>query len=160
MKIKLYPDPELRQRAAEVDLNDAVKELADEMVRLLTLRGGWGLAAPQVGVSKRLIVVDVDGFFAVLINPSIIGKSKEKQKGIEGCLSLPGIEAEVERAEKVRVRAQKLEGEEVEIEGSGLLSRVLQHEIDHLEGVLFIDHLGEAKRTMLLKEYEKKLKEA
>jgi peptide deformylase len=156
LEIRLYPDPILRRRAEPIpEITDEVRALADQMVETLVKRVGYGLAAPQVGVLKRLIVVDVEDDFYVLANPEIVAVGGERVLGVEGCLSLPGVEAEVERARTVRVRGLTLEGEEVEIEAEDLLARVFQHEIDHLDGILFIDHLGRAKRLQLLKEYER-----
>ncbi len=159
LEIRKYPDPILRRKAREIEkIDDATRELAHQMVETLVARRGYGLAAPQVGVLKRLIIVDVEDDFHILVNPRILEESEERVLGIEGCLSIPGVEAEVERAPSVRVSALNLDGEPVELERSELVARVLQHEIDHLDGVLFIDHLSDAKRLMLLKEYERKKK--
>jgi peptide deformylase len=160
MEIRLYPDPMLRRRAKPVEeIDSQIKALADSMVETLIKRVGYGLAAPQVGVLKRLIVVDVEDELYMLANPKIVEASEERELGVEGCLSLPGIEAEVERAKSVRIEGLNLEGERVTISAEGLLARVFQHEIDHLDGILFIDYLGRARRQRLLREYEKKLKE-
>lgn len=157
LPIRLYPDAILRRRAKPIEsIDDGVRALANAMVETLIKRTGYGLAAPQVGVLKRLIVVDVpDHSLYVLANPKIVEASEEKVLGVEGCLSIPGIEAEVERAKYVRVEGLNLKGEEISIDAEDLLARVFQHEIDHLDGVLFIDHLGQAKRLQLLKEYER-----
>jgi len=161
LEIVTYPDPVLRRPAVAIEqLDDQVRRLADGMVEALVLARGYGLAAPQVGVSLQLIIVDVDDELRVLVNPEILEAGPERVLGPEGCLSIPGVEAEVERALQVSVRALDLySGQEVQIEAEELLARVLQHEIDHLNGVLFIDHLGEARRQLLLKEYRRKLKE-
>lgn len=160
LKIRQYPDPILRRRAKEIEkIDDATRELAHQMVETLIAKRGYGLAAPQVGALKRLIIVDVEDDFHILVNPRILEESEERVLGIEGCLSIPGVEAEVERALSVKVSALNLEGEAVELARSELVARVLQHEIDHLDGVLFIDYLGDAKRLMLLKEYARKKKE-
>jgi len=160
MEIRLYPDPVLRRRAEPIlEIDPKIRALADSMVETLIKRVGYGLAAPQVGVLKRLIVVDVEDKLYVVVNPRIIEASEETELGVEGCLSLPGIEAEVERAKSIRVEGLSLEGERIIVEAEGLLARVFQHEIDHLDGILFIDHLGRAKRQRLLREYRKKLKE-
>jgi len=160
LEIRLYPDPILRRKAAPIERIDAeIRALADSMVETLVKRVGYGLAAPQVGVLLRLIVVDVEDELYVLINPEIVKTSEERVLGVEGCLSLPGIEAEVERAKAIMVEGFTPQGERVSIEAEDLLARVIQHEIDHLDGILFIDYLGRAKRVQLLKEYEKKLKE-
>ena len=159
LTIRLYPDPALRRQAEPIEqITDEIRALADQMVETLVKRVGYGLAAPQVGVSKRLIVVDVEDDLYVLANPEIIEASDERVVGAEGCLSFPGVEAEVERARRVRLRGLTMDGEEITIEAEELLARVFQHEIDHLSGVLFIDYLGRAKRVQLFKEYERKRK--
>jgi len=160
LEIRKYPDPILRRRAKEIEtINGEVRKLATTLVQTLLLRGGLGLAAPQIGVAQRMILVDTPEFFSILINPVIVEASAEKVLGIEGCLSLPGIEAEVERAQACKVRALTLEEERVEFVASDLVARVIQHELDHLDGVLFIDYLSEARRMLLLKEYKRKQKE-
>ena len=161
LEIVKYPDPVLRRPALAVEqLHDQIRRLADGMVEALVLARGYGLAAPQVGVSLRLIIVDIDDELRLLVNPELLEASRERVLGTEGCLSIPGVEAEVERALRVSVRALDLyTGKEVQIEAEELLARVLQHELDHLNGVLFIDHLGEARRQLLLKEYRRKLRE-
>lgn len=160
MDIRLYPDAVLRKVARPVTrFDEALRRLSDEMIRTLTLAKGYGLAAPQVGVLQRLIVLDVEDYFAVVVNPEIFWKSEEIVLGIEGCLSLPGVEAEVPRARSLRLRGADLEGRTFELEAEDLLARVIQHEVDHLNGVLFIDHLGQAKRLQVLKEYERARKQ-
>ncbi|OGF55543.1 MAG: peptide deformylase [Candidatus Fraserbacteria bacterium RBG_16_55_9] len=155
-EIHLYPDPVLRQRSEPIlKLDDEIRALADEMVETLILRVGYGLAAPQVSVTKRLIIVDVEDELYIVANPEIVKMSAEKVLGIEGCLSIPGIETEIERAKQVRVEGLTLQNEKISVDAEGLLARVFQHEVDHLNGILFIDHVGRAKRQLLLKEYEK-----
>ena len=156
LSIRNYPDPVLRRPAAAVDaVDDPVRELGDAMVAALVKRVGAGLAAPQVGVSKRVIVVDVEDDFHVLANPVIVATSDETEIAEEGCLSIPGVEAEVERPYRAVVDGLTMDGEPTRIEAEGLLARVFQHEVDHLNGVLFIDHLSRVKRRQLLKEYDK-----
>lgn len=156
LQIRLYPDPALRARSELIErIDHEIQSLADDMVETLIKRVGYGLAAPQVGVPKRLFVADVDEVLYVLVNPEIVEMDEERVLGIEGCLSIPGIETEVERARRVRVEGMTLENERVSIEAENLLARVFQHEVDHLNGILFIDHLGLAKRQSMLKEYEK-----
>lgn len=160
LEIRKYPDPILRRRASKIEVIDnEVRHLADQLVQTLLLRGGLGLAAPQIGVLQRMIVVDTPELFTILINPVIVEASQQKVLGIEGCLSLPGVEAEVERALAIKVQALTLEGEQVEFLANDLVARVIQHEIDHLDGILFLDHLSEARRMLLLKEYKHKRKE-
>lgn len=136
-----HPDPILREKAVPVKkINEHIIKLLDDMAETMYAAEGVGLAAPQVGVSKRVCVIDVGDEHGLieLINPEIISKSGE-QIGPEGCLSFPGLVAEVRRAKKCKVRALNRHGEEFELEGEDFLARALQHEIDHLNGVLFID---------------------
>lgn len=135
------PDPVLRDKAVEVkNINQNVHKLLDDMIETMYDAEGVGLAAPQVGISKRIAVIDVGDENGVieLINPEIIAKSGE-QFGPEGCLSFPGLVGDVRRAQTCTVRALNRHGEPFEIEGHDLLARALQHEIDHLNGVLFVD---------------------
>lgn len=160
LEMRIYPDPVLRHKAEPIDeITDEIRLLANGMVETLVKEAGYGLAAPQVGVSKRLILVDVEDDFYIVVNPKIEEFSEEIQDGPEGCLSIPGVEADVKRAQKVRVKGLSLDGEELEIEAEDLLARVFQHELDHINGVLFIDHLSRTKRNLVLKEFEKKQKE-
>jgi peptide deformylase len=144
--IVMYPDPVLLARAAPVtQVTDAVRELVRDMFETMADAQGIGLAAPQVGVSRRVIVVDVSPVekdrppFA-LVNPEIVAH-RGLVEGKEGCLSIPGVEGFVPRYEFVVVRGRNEQGEPVRIEAAGLLARALQHEIDHLDGVLFIDRI-------------------
>ena len=148
-QILTYPDPFLLRKAAPViRVDDRIRELVRDMFETMYAASGVGLAAPQVGVGKRVIIVDVspvDKEIApiALVNPEIV----ERQglvEGTEGCLSVPGVEGVVPRAESVLVRALDTQGQPVKIRAEGLLSRALQHEIDHLDGVLFIDRIPAA----------------
>jgi len=151
-----YPTPMLRGRAQEIEnIDGRIKELSEEMIEALARAGGLGLAAPQIGESLRLIIIDIGEDFHILVNPEVVEVDERSAPFTEGCLSLPGIEAEVRRPTRALIRGYTLEEKEVELEREDLVARVLLHEIDHLDGVLFIDHLGAAKRTMLLKEYER-----
>ncbi len=158
-----YPDERLRRRAQPVEKVDAsVVGLIDDMLETMYDAPGVGLAAPQVNVSKRVIVVDVsedrDSPLA-LVNPEIIA-SRDHEEMEEGCLSVPGIYENVERAAWVRVRALGRDGEMLEIEADGLLAVCLQHEIDHLDGKLFVDYLSLMKRTRIRKKLEKQRRQA
>jgi peptide deformylase len=156
MKIRTYGDPVLRRVATPVErIDDEVRDTCKRMVEAMIRANGAGLAAPQIGVSQRIIVTDVKGKLHVLVNPELVEVSDEVMEGAEGCLSVPGVEATVMRKARVRVRGTGLEGEKVEVEGEGYLSRALQHEIDHLNGVLFVDYLTPARRQSLLKEYSR-----
>ncbi|MCF8564426.1 peptide deformylase [Alicyclobacillus tolerans] len=140
--IRTGDDPVLRQRAKPVPLiNKAIEKLLDDMAETMYDADGIGLAAVQVGVAKRIIVVDVGSGLYELVNPEIVEKSGGTQVASEGCLSLPGIRGDVPRSVNVTVRGLNRQGEEVEIKASDLLARAFQHEIDHLDGILFTDYL-------------------
>jgi peptide deformylase len=149
-----FPDPRLRKTADPVIVvDDAVRQLIDDMLETMYVAPGIGLAATQVDVHQRLLVADVssdgDAPYA-LINPVILEKDGSTVSE-EGCLSVPGYYEEVERAEHIRVRYQDRNGDEVETEMEGLLAICVQHEIDHLDGKLFVDYLSEAKRSRIRK---------
>ncbi|MBE3596393.1 MAG: peptide deformylase [Hydrogenibacillus sp.] len=134
-----HPDPILRQVAKPVSkITPNVLRLLDDMAETMYAAEGVGLAAPQVGILKRMVVIDIGEGLLELINPEVLETSGE-QDGPEGCLSIPGVTGEVKRPERVLVKAQNRSGEWFEVEGSGLLARALMHEIDHLNGILFID---------------------
>ncbi len=138
-KIVEMGDPVLRQKCRPVTvINKKIKRLLDNMKETMYAANGVGLAAPQVGISKRIIVVDVGEGFWELLNPEIIFQEGE-EVGVEGCLSIPGVAGEVKRAFKVKVKGLDRSGQEQIITAEGLGARALQHEIDHLDGVLFID---------------------
>ena len=154
-RIRLYSDPVLREKALPVqEITDVERKLAEDMLTTMYASSiGVGLAAPQVGVLKRLIVIDLDrddpeGSPLVLFNPKIQSLEGETIEE-EGCLSFPGITADVKRAARAVVTAQGINEEPIRIEGEDLLARALQHEIDHLDGVMFIDHLSGLKRQLL-----------
>lgn len=139
--IRKYGDSILRKKSRKVDdINERIHVLLNDMEETLYEEDGVGLAAPQVGVLKRVIVVDVGQGILKLVNPEII-YSEGKAVDIEGCLSIPGNQGRVERPQKVKVKALNEKGEEVIIEGEDLLARALCHEIDHLNGILFIDKI-------------------
>lgn len=141
--IRKTQDPVLRLVSREVkDISPQLITLMEDMAETMYAAEGVGLAAPQVGINKRIIVIDVQDKHGLLklVNPEIVS-GEGKECSIEGCLSFPGIAGEVEREESVTVRALTPEGKTVEISGSGLLARALQHEIDHLDGILFVDRV-------------------
>jgi peptide deformylase len=159
--IRIYGDPVLREKAEPIeDIDDGVREIARDMLETLADVDGVGLAAPQVGVPRRIIVVhppaperdEVREEPRVLLNPEILEKGSGSVAAEEGCLSLPGLYETVKRPDRVRVRARALSGEDVEIAADGMAARILQHEIDHLEGVLFIDRIGPMRRALLRKK--------
>lgn len=163
LKIFEYPDPVLRQKAAPVaEVDDELRRLFDDMLETMYAAAGVGLAAPQVGVTKRVIVIDThdeeEGEVPrplYLANPEIVFRSDEQICHDEGCLSVPDQHAEVMRSASVKVRYLDYHGKPREIEAEGLLAIALQHEIDHLDGVLYIDHLSRLKRQMLIKKLQK-----
>jgi len=165
LPILIVPDPVLRKTARAVTAADAaaVRELVPAMFATMYKAPGIGLAAPQVGKLLRVVVIDLapDKVPApmTLINPEIIAKSDEKATREEGCLSLPDQYAEVTRPAWVKVRYQDENGARREIEAEGLLSACIQHEIDHLNGVLFVDYLSPLKRNILLRKLAKEQKE-
>lgn len=161
LNILEYPDPRLRTKAAPVmQVDDAVRTLIDDMLETMYAAPGVGLAATQVNVHRRVLVIDIseDGSQPLaLINPEIIGRSGE---GLleEGCLSVPGIYERVKRAERIRVRSLDRQGESFEFDAEGLLAVCIQHEMDHLEGKLFVDYLSDLKRTRIRSKLEKERK--
>jgi peptide deformylase len=157
-----FPDPRLRTRAVPVAQVDAsIRKLIDDMFETMYAAPGIGLAATQVNVHKRVIVIDVTEDRSkplALINPEIIAREGVEETE-EGCLSVPGIYDKVTRAEKIRVRTLDRSGKQIEIEADGLLAVCIQHEMDHLEGKLFVDYLSELKRTRIRKKLEKERKD-
>jgi len=140
-EIVLLGDPVLRQKAKRVTRYDqSTQQLIDDMIETMKAAPGLGLAAPQVGVPLRVVVVDVEDKVTVLCNPEITEMEGEYEPE-EGCLSIPGYVANVKRAQKVTVRARSRRGKEIKIKADGLLAHVIQHEVDHLDGILFIDRL-------------------
>ncbi len=155
MRIRLIGDDVLRDKAEEVTLfDDQLKTLVDDMIETMHESDGIGLAAPQVGISQRILVTDVSpvesGFGPqAFINPVILETEGEAELE-EGCLSIPGVRENVTRPEEILLKFQTVEGEDRTEKYTGWMSRVLQHEIDHLDGILFIDHLGMVKRKLIL----------
>lgn len=159
--IVLLGDPVLRERAVEVEtVDDGVRALVRDMWETMYHADGIGLAAPQVGISRRILVVDLrrddePEARAALINPRITWASDDMDKQPEGCLSMPGLEEVVKRPWAVRVEGLDPDGRPVVIEADELFARALQHEIDHLDGILFSDRVSPLKRKMLLKKWRK-----
>jgi len=156
--IRYLGDPVLRKMCHEVEeVDDHVRELVDDLVDTMYAADGIGLAASQIGVLLRVFVYDVRDEKTepgVLVNPRIV-EATGKQREVEGCLSLPGLDDVVERQDRVVVEGLDRDGNEVRIETDGLLSRCLQHECDHLDGVLLVDRVSPLKRRMLLKKWSK-----
>lgn len=163
-RIEMMGSRALREEAAPVqEVDEETRRLARDLFDTMYDADGVGLAAPQIGVSKRVLVVDVPAEEAAaarqvhaLVNPVVTRISDRTEKESEGCLSIPGIEEAVTRHVRVSVEALSPDGESVRIDADGLLARVLQHEIDHLDGVLFIDRLSPFKRKIVLKKWRKR----
>lgn len=154
LPISVLGQPILRQETERVDVvTDELRQLADDMIETMRAADGVGLAAPQVGRTECLCVVEVDDQLFTLFNPEIVAR-QGKIKWEEGCLSIPDVYGWVERSEYVKVRAMDRDGETFEVEGTGLLAVCLQHEIDHLHGKLFLDHLSFLKRRAALAAWD------
>ena len=160
-KILTYPEPVLRKKAAPVtEFNQELKEIIADMADTMFDAPGAGLAAPQIGISKRIVVIntskregDADKKILALINPVILS-GEGSQIDEEGCLSVRDFSAKVKRFMNIKVRAQDPEGQELEFEAEEFFARVIQHEVDHIEGVLYIDHISSLKRNL----YKRRLK--
>ncbi len=163
LNILHFPDPRLREVAQPVEhVDDGVRQFIDDMFETMYAAPGIGLAATQVNVAKRIIVIDVSEEKhqpLCLINPEILDFAGVEEME-EGCLSVPGVYERVQRADRVRVRALDRDGQTVEIEADGLLAVCIQHEIDHLDGKLFVDYLSQLKRTRIRKKLEKEQRQA
>lgn len=165
LKLFEYPHPVLKQKTEKVEkVDNEIKKLLDDMLETMYASNGCGLAAPQIGVSKRIVVIDIaredeEPAPLYMVNPEIVWRSEEKVCGEEGCLSVPGQRAEVERFASVKIKYLDYEGKEQELLAEDFLAIAAQHELDHLDGVLYIDHLSRLKRQMLLKKLEKFRKE-
>lgn len=155
-KVRVYGDPVLREKTEPVTVFDEkLDEFTDNMIDTMFENKGVGLAAPQVGVSKKIIVIDLSFGEAVdsvmiLINPEVFDSEGEVSME-EGCLSVPGVYEELVRPEKIRVRYRDVDGEEHETCAEGMLARAIQHEVDHLVGILFVDRISTVKRSLLAK---------
>ena len=163
-EILCYPEPLLKQKSVPVtEFNDELKQLAENMVETMYAAPGVGLAAPQVGVLQRLIVLDCSGSeepadLLIAVNPEIVGGEGESVEE-EGCLSVPGYWASVKRTATATLRYQDVDGNTHERTADGLLAIGMQHEVDHLEGILFVDRLSPLKRQIFRKKFTKMMKE-
>ena len=155
-----YGAPELETESRPItQCDDELKALVQDMLETMYAARGIGLAAPQVGINLRLIVIDLSGgeeqgHQMVLVNPEIM-EQEGSQEGEEGCLSIPGFTGVVERPARIVVTAQDLDGNSLEMEAEGLLARVVCHEVDHLEGILYLDHLSVLKRDLIKRKIKK-----
>ena len=161
LEVLHFPDPRLRKKALPVELvDDEIRQIAADMLETMYEEGGIGLAATQVNIQKRIVVIDISedrNIPMTLINP-VVTASDGLEQMQEGCLSVPGYYDDVERAERISVSFLNTEGETIKKDADGLLSVCIQHEIDHLDGKLFIDYLSPLKRQRLLKKIEKQEK--
>ena len=164
-KILIEPDPILRQKSQPVnEVDDLTRKLMDDMLETMYLAPGIGLAAIQIGVPKRIIVLDISKdpekkepmYF---VNPVIVSTSKNNITYEEGCLSVPGQFAEIDRPDRCHVKYLDYNGNYKELKSEGLLATCIQHEIDHLEGILFIDYLSNLKKSIIIKKLSKQKKE-
>ena len=164
-KIVIEPDPILREKSASLEkVDDEIRALLDDMLETMYAAPGIGLAAVQVGILKRLIVIDISKDEEkknplILINPEIISRSQKKSIYDEGCLSLPGHFAEIERPAECEIKFVDYNGKEKKLHAKGLLATCIQHEVDHLNGILFIDYLSKLKKDMIIKKLIKHKKE-
>jgi peptide deformylase len=174
LQIYVAPHPALKKKAEPVagGVTADLRKLMDDMLETMYACDGIGLAAPQVGVSKRVIVMDIDqqrgddltpaekrGKPQFFVNPEITWASEDLRVYNEGCLSVPGQYADIVRPDKVRFKYLDYDGKEIEVEADGLLATCIQHEMDHLEGILFVDHLSTLKRDILMRKLKKFTKE-
>ncbi|MBR0233492.1 MAG: peptide deformylase [Synergistaceae bacterium] len=149
LEIKKFPDPVLKKISKPVEVFDSeLENFVDDLFRAMRVHDGVGLAAPQVGVSKRIAVVEYEEKSYVLINPKIL-EQKGIQEGEEGCLSFPGIYANVKRPQWVKIEVQDTKGEKHILEGEGYVARAFLHEMDHLNGKLFVDYLSNLKKNAI-----------
>ena len=158
-EVVIYPDPILKKKSQTVEeVNEGIKQLIKDMMETMYTFRGIGLAAVQIGILKRVIMVDVGEGLIVLINPKIIESEGETQME-EGCLCLPEVMVEIKRNERIKVKGLDEKGEEIIIDAEGLLARALQHEVDHLKGILIIDKVSRVKRELLTSKLRKEAKE-
>ncbi|MCF7803145.1 MAG: peptide deformylase [Candidatus Marinimicrobia bacterium] len=151
-RLRIYPDHVLREHALPVtNITDELRTLVDEMILLMDAYQGIGLAAPQVGILQRLIVIKDEDEFLTLVNPEIHHR-EDKYQLEEGCLSLPGIQVNVTREYIIQVEAMDISGNPLEFEAEDLPARIIQHEVDHLDGVLIIDHASTIERHLLKRQ--------
>jgi peptide deformylase len=158
LDIRMFGDPVLKSRAAPIEsFDDSLSHLADEMLAAMREHEGVGLAANQVGRLKRILVAAVEDDEYVLVNPVVEEAAEITEKELEGCLSIPGIQVEVERPAAVTISAHDSSGAPIRIEAESLLARILQHEIDHLDGVLILDRTDRESRKTVMRELRERL---
>ncbi|MEJ7871054.1 MAG: peptide deformylase [Rubrobacteraceae bacterium] len=157
-EVRTFGDPALKSRASKVkDFDEPLKQLAEDMMRVMRERDGVGLAANQIGRLKRIFVAAYEDEEYVIVNPEIEERSETTEKDTEGCLSIPETRVEVERPTAVTVTGQDLSGVSVRVEAEGLLARIFQHEIDHLDGVLILDRTDRESRKNAMREIRERM---
>ncbi|MDQ3317243.1 MAG: peptide deformylase [Actinomycetota bacterium] len=157
-EVRTFGDPALKSRASKVkDFDEPLKQLAEDMMRVMRERDGVGLAANQIGRLKRIFVAAYEDEEYVIVNPEIEERSETTEKDTEGCLSIPETRVEVERSTAVTVTGQDLSGVSVRVEAEGLLARIFQHEIDHLDGVLILDRTDRESRKNAMREIRERM---
>ncbi|BDU50281.1 peptide deformylase [Haliovirga abyssi] len=161
LEIKKYGDPVLRKKSIEVEkIDENLKQLLKDMIETMYDAPGVGLAAPQIGINKKVVIIDTDGKLRKIINPVILERFGEEEIAEEGCLSIPNIYEKVKRPSKVKVKYLNEDGLEVTEEADGLLARAFQHEIDHLDGVLFVDKVSNIRKRLISNKLAKLKREA
>jgi len=153
LKMRTLPDPVLRQKARKISkIDGSIQKLIDDMIDTMHADAGVGLAAPQIGVSLRVAVIGIPGEEVItLVNPEIIKRQGERVLQ-EACLSVPGYQGEIKRAATVKIKAQNRQGKEFRLKGEGLLAQALEHEIDHLDGIVYVDHIKDPGKLWELSE--------
>jgi peptide deformylase len=155
LDLHLLGSPALRKESAPVAaVDDEVRQVIDDLYETMDAAKGVGLAANQVGVMRRIAVVDADGQRFAMVNP-VVRQAEGRSRAEEGCLSVPEVYADVTRPERIVLEALDREGQSFRLEADGLVARAIQHEIDHLDGILFLDHVGPLKRQLLISRYKK-----
>lgn len=158
LRVRTYPDPVLKKKAEPLaEFGPDIQKIFDDMIETMYLEDGVGLAAPQVGISKRILIASptmTPGEEYVIINPEIV-ETSGRELGPEGCLSLPGISGEIARAKRIRLKFLNRRGEHQDMEIKDFFARIIQHEVDHLDGILLIDRLDFDKRQQVLANYQR-----
>jgi len=156
LNIRKYPDPILRKKCEAVkEINEEIKKIAQVMIETEKASQGVGLAAPQVGILKRIIIIRFEDGPRAFINPEILTRSRKKEVIEEGCLSFPGLYLKIKRPQEIEVKVLDINGQELKFKTKGLIARIFQHEIDHLDGILFIDRVSFWQKIKLKNKLKK-----
>ena len=157
--IRKYNDPILRKKCEKIEkVNNEIKDLIEKMIKIVQENQGVGLAACQIGLAKRVIIVRTEQGYQAFINPEILWQSREKEIMEEGCLSFPQMFLKIKRSKEVEIKALTKQGKDIHIKVQGILARIFQHEIDHLNGILFIDHVGIGRKIWELIKFHIRIK--